>query len=807
MLKPLSRLSFAIYTFYFAITLVITFPLILNLSSQMIGHPTGDVYEMGHHIWWFKYALQNGEPIFWQTLSGHPEGFSAVSLWANPLQFFPAWLFSFFMPVASAYNLTVLLTMALNGWAMCWVMWQWLCGEGEETTLRVCLPALLAGLVYMAYPTMQGHLFGGHAGLLVAWGAPLYVYALFRLSTTPTRRWFALAVLFFLLTPSGHTLQLIYVLMPITAVFFFSRLLVRDWRGALRTFAVSIVGCLLLLIFVLPVFSDTFSSDTYTGDTGYIPFSLDVLAVVTPSFGHVLFGNLDYTHRVLGINLTEGSGYLGIIVAILALIGASRVQQARWWLVLAVIAWLLALGPVFKAFDQPMLLEIDGLPVTITPPWAVLYKLPGFSLARTPGRFAFTLALAVAALAGYGASALWKQLGRSTRANVVLGALMAVTLFEYQAFFPHYTVPAEVPTAIQGLNTHENVRAVMDMPWGNLLAAKQGLYWQTWHQKPLIAGQVTRRTPVSPAKLTLLEETLDPALLNAAGADVILLHKQYMDAELDQNLRSAFGAPSYEDEIVALFDVPEAQADSQPVSLVRPETDLETQLDSYLYTPSAGWMEYSGSLQARGRTVSLLLDGQLIYRWMPEQTENGAFAFTVPLPLDDAGYYTVSMLIDPPCPATFQPNLLRCRSGELTDVSLMSVADSPLDNPIQLDAGIALTGAYLPPEALTENVLPVRLWWNFTQPVDADTVRFVKVLDQEGNEAAGIDTASGPQQSGDSLAETLELDLSGLTSGTYEVYTGWYTYPDLTRIPVLSDVPGAPDNWILLGTVTIASDV
>jgi hypothetical protein len=218
-------------------------------------------------------------------------------------------------------------------------------------------------------------------------------------------------------------------------------------------------------------------------------------------------------------------------------------------------------------------------------------------------------------------------------------------------------------------------------------------------------------------------------------------------------------------------------------------------------------MEYSGSLQARGRTVSLLLDGQLIYRWMPEQTENGAFAFTVPLPLDDAGYYTVSMLIDPPCPATFQPNLLRCRSGELTDVSLMSVADSPLDNPIQLDAGIALTGAYLPPEALTENVLPVRLWWNFTQPVDADTVRFVKVLDQEGNEAAGIDTASGPQQSGDSLAETLELDLSGLTSGTYEVYTGWYTYPDLTRIPVLSDVPGAPDNWILLGTVTIASDV
>ncbi len=812
-MKPVSRLSLAVYGFYLATAILITFPLILNVSSQMIGHATGDVYEMGHHIWWFKYALQNGEPLFWQTLSGYPDGFSAVSLWANPLQFFPMWLFTFIMPVASAYNLTVLLTMALNGWAMCWVMSQWLRGENaDDTGQRLCVPAVLAGLVYMAAPMMQGHLFGGHAGLLVAWGAPLYVYALFRLAEHPSRRWFALAVLFFLLTPSGHTLQLIYVLMPITGVFILWQALRADWRGLLRTLAVSIVGSLLLLIFVLPVFSDTFSSDTYTGDTGYIPFSMDLLAIVTPSFGHVLFGELDYTHRVLGINLTEGSAYLGIAVLLLSLIGAWRFPRARWWLALAVIAWLLALGPVLKIFDQPLVMEIDGLPVTITPPWAALYKLPGFSLARTPGRFGFTLALAVAVLAGYGAAVVWRWLGRGSRAHIALAVLMAVTLFEYQAFFPHPTVPAEVPQAVESLNQRDEVRAVMDMPWGHLLAAKQGLYWQTWHQKPLIAGQVTRRTPVSPAKLTILEQTLDPALLDAAGVDVILLHKTYMDAALDQRLRAAFGTPSYEDDRLALFEVPDAVADtdaaSQAVTLLTSDTALESQLESYLYVPSTGWIDAAGSLQTRGRDVSLLLDGNPVRHWTAENAEaaeTGSVDFTVPLLLE-AGYHTLTFRIDPPCPAILNPDLLRCRSGELRDLTVSDLYGPQADAtvpfaPVEFGAGITLQAFHLPKDAIDGGIL-LNLWWEFDQPIDAQTVRFIKVLDANGGEAAASDVAPGAQRRGDVLAEQIGLTVSDAL-GEYQVYVGWYTYPDVTRIPVLSEVEGHQDNWVLLGKVIV----
>jgi len=225
----------------------------------------------------------------------------------------------------------------------------------------------------------------------------------------------------------------------------------------------------------------------------------DLLGIVTPSFGHVLFGDLAYTGRVLGVNLPEGYSYLGIAAAILSIIAVGTHQAARWWLVLALVAWLLALGPVLKLFDTPLTTRIDGYPVTFAPPWAFLYQLPGFSLARTPGRFTFTLALAVAALAGYGAATVWARLGRGRVAGALLLGMTAVAVFEYQAFFPQYTVPADIPAPIAALRDRDDVRAVFDVPWGNLLAAKQGMYLQTAHEQPLIAGQVTRRTPVSGA--------------------------------------------------------------------------------------------------------------------------------------------------------------------------------------------------------------------------------------------------------------------------------------------------------------------
>ncbi|HEX2907885.1 MAG TPA: hypothetical protein VHO69_13535, partial [Phototrophicaceae bacterium] len=136
----------------------------------------------------------------------------------------------------------------------------------------------------------------------------------------------------------------------------------------------------------------------------------------------------------------------------------------------------------------------------------------------------------------------------------------ALVLWEYQLFWTGMpTIPAAIPSAVTDLAARADVRAVLDVPWEHLLAAKDGLYLQTGHQKPLLAGQITRRTPVNPAKLAVLQAMLDPALLDAAGVDVIILHKEWDEGKLEPFLREHLGQPTYEDARLALFDVPEAE--------------------------------------------------------------------------------------------------------------------------------------------------------------------------------------------------------------------------------------------------------
>lgn len=767
-----------VYLGYFTLAVGITFPLILHFSTQLIGHSTGDPYEMAHHIWWFKYALQTGEPLFYPTLLAYPDGLQGISMWANPLQFFPAWLFAFVMPIASAYNLTVLLTMALNGWAMCFVLSRWFGG--------LSWAAFLGGLIYMDFPTMQGHLFHGHAGLLVAWGAPLYVYALLCLieAVDDVRRWTILAVVFFLITPSGHTLQTLYVLMPLTAAIGLLCLYRRDWRGIRRVITVGTIGGVLLLIFLSPMLSEAFT-DTYANDTGYVRYSLDLLAPITPSFDHPLFGQWEYPHQVLGVNIAEGAAYIGIAVGILCLIALWREPKARFFLSIALFAFILGLGPLLKILDQPVTTLIDGHATYITLPWAFLYDLPGFNLARTPGRFGFTIAVAIAIAAAYGARAIGQR-GR-WGALMVIG-IGAFTLWEYQLFWSMPTVRAEVPDAIAQLRDREDLRAVMDVPWGNLLAAKEGLYLQTWHQQALIAGQITRRTPVSPAKLTLLEETLDLALLNHEGVDLIILHKAYADPDDAQRLRSRLGDPYYEDDRYALFEVPEAPPTLNVIWQQAGPTEF------YLFTPAPGWIDFNAAITApiAGRGGTITLNDRSVSQIAGPQ------ALNLPLPVDYRGYHTVRLEATPICPIAPSPALI-CPAVQVEAPVFTPLSAGPLYDPVLLGGGVKLSGAYLPPDAI-RGVLPVRLWWTFETPIGPEAVRFIKVIDQNGTQIAGVDQALGGLD-GDWI-ERIDLDL-GDQEGTFAVYAGWYSYPDLARFPVFSDAQGAHDGLIFLGNVSV----
>lgn len=556
MLKNFPFRQIVIFAAYVLIGCLITWPAVTQLSTHIIGTETGDSFEMARNVWYFSYALQTGEPLLYQPLLGYPDGISGTVFITVIMQYAPMSLLALFLPLPLSYNLVVIAYMALNGWAMYWLMRYWL-RDGSH------VPAFIAGLIYMAFPVFQAHLAEGHGGLMVGFGVPLLIWSTSRMVSVNRGvwRWLLASIFFFWLSTSGHILQSIYVLLPIFGTAFLLHLGIRDWRTLRRLLLLGLLAGVLLGLLFLPAILEVQSESAYRDTTGFVRFSADALSLLTPSFLHPVFDALlTYPRRVLGINITEGMAYIGLIAACLSLIALIKRRDVRWWGLIGAVAWVLSLGPVLKIFDQPVIIGGNALLL----PLALLTDLPGFNLARTPGRFNFTMALVIAILAGYGFAWLWHRRRRARIWHAVaVIVLSAGILFEYQTFWPMPLRPAQIPQAVYALQARDDLRAVFNVPYANLLAAKDALYLQTAHHLPLIAGQITRQTPVNPAKLALLEETLDPALLRDAGADIVILHhRRADDNDFVARVNAQLNEPIFVDERIAIYQVPDGTTDN-----------------------------------------------------------------------------------------------------------------------------------------------------------------------------------------------------------------------------------------------------
>jgi hypothetical protein len=799
LIKRIPRHHVLAFLLYVLVAIGVTYPVITSLTTQFLGGDTSDAYEMARHVWWFKTAIQNGNDIFWQSTLGYPEGFSGVTLWANPLQFFPMWLFAFVMPLAMSYNITILITMALNGWAM-YVLAQHRFQHEHHT------PALIAGLIYMIFPIFQGHLFDGHAGLMVQWAVPLLIYALFEYTDTGERRWFGWSVLFFVLSPAGHMLQIIYLLLPLMTLFLLARLVRRDFVGVSRGLWVSVVGSSLLVLYLSPVVGETLQTSQYTEAGGYVRYSIDLLGIASPSHLNPFWKDIiHYSSRVLGTNLAEGSSYMGVLGGLLVLIGLLSKRASRWWALVAGITWLFALGPVLKILDQPVAIAISGYETIIPLPYALLTDLPIFGLARTPGRFMFLFAVAFAMIAGYGMSAIWtSQWVRKSRRGLryVLVIVLGMLIFsDYQFFDGFPTRSAEIPQPIYDLNERDDIRAIFNVPYNNLLSAKEALYLQTAHGKSLIAGQVSRETPVDEAKLALLQ-TFETPLLTDAGVDIVIINKQRADQmgqlnTLIQRARVHLGNTLYEDDRYAIFENPISNAVPEAAYTVTPD---DNQNITYIYKEQPGWLEYTATFNADNRVVQLLLNDEYLHTW----TIDGETRLSLPLPIGRRGHNTFHIELDPPCPEQFNHDVLVCRDVTISDIQITPLTNGPIYDPIRIEDGIELASFYTPNEF--EDLLSVRLWWRFEQLRPETDVRFIHILDENRRLMAQDDHSLGNIIADTEWTETVSLDLSDLPAGDYTILTGWYASADGIRYDVLTNVEGAQDNTIVLGTFTLLDE-
>ncbi len=629
------RQGIGVFIFYLGAAVVMTFPLALQLDSRLLGHAFSDTTEYLRHSWWMAEVLR-GRIAADAPLLLYPDGIDSALLWAIPLQSLPTALLSFILPLPAAFNLAALLTLALNGLAL----------YALARTLGIGgSGALIAGLVFVLYPAFQGQLALGHVGLVTLYPAPLLLAALMRLRGAPRSRAaqgrdLLLAAVWMMMVGWGSALLWLYLLLPTVGVWLVRLIGRREWGALGWTLGALAVGAALALPFVLLGLRGAGVS----GGGMSVFFSATPLNIIAPSFSHPLWGSLglDYPRRVLGIDPFEGTAYVGVAAGVLALIGLIRRRAARFWLMAAAGAWGLSWGALFKLEETaPMALVIDGYPTHLALPWALLERLPILSISRTPVRFSFAVGLVLAVMAGCGVDAV-VQGRRRALVTLILAALIA---FDYQTFFPMPTRPAAIPAAFYALAERPDIRAVFNVPWEHPLTDKEGLYLQTAHGKPMIAGHLARNTPLNPAKGWLMQETFDPALLDAAGVDLIIVHREwdYSGGGLEARLRERFGAPAFADARFAVFERPDP---TQPVALI---SGVHRHADStwlFAYLPEGGAFALVGTARTDGaRGAQARLNDQPI--WRGQLSDGDPLA--LPLPPLAAGFHFFNITLDPPC--------------------------------------------------------------------------------------------------------------------------------------------------------------
>lgn len=799
MLRPQAYQRWLALLGFLLAAVYLTSPIHSTLSSRLIGADSGDAYEVARQIWWFKSALQAGDDVFEQSLLAFSEGYAAVNLWANPLQFFPMWMLAFILPLPAAYNIGVWLTLALNGWCMYGLARRML-----GTPNR--FPAFMAGLAFILFPAVQGLVLGGHVGLLVLWPAPLFVLFLFEFADKGGTRRFFIGAFFFMLAALGNTMQAVYLLAPLAILFVLARLYRHDHVGALRATVVVLAGCVFLLLFLSPVLAEIAGNPQIIGIGDDSKRSIDLLGLVSPSYSNPFWRNIAaHSQPVLGTDLVGSAAYVGAFGGLLALLGVFFRREAQWWLLVGFVAWLLALGPVLKVYDQALVGTIGGYEAVVPLPYAFVGSLPIIDRAGSPALFMSLFALAFSLLAGFGTAVCCSSglIRRRSRYAQTAIAIVFVFLFveDYKLFDAFPNVSADIPREIQNLRRRRDVRAIYNVPHDNPNAVKEAMYLQSAHAKPLIAGQEARVTTVDRARLTLLAK-FHPSLLHDAGVDIVIINKERAleSGQLDLlhwRARQSLGAPLFEDQRFAVYDTPELR--ERAPAVYSPIAEARSHI-TYVYKEQPGWLEYSAVLEAVNRRVHLSLNDT------PLETlqVNGRIPLSIPLPIARRGYHTLRIAADPPCPERIDTNLLLCQDVKVENVRIEVLSDGAIYDPIRIEDGIVLAG-YLLPEDSADELIKIRLWWRFEAEKSAKDVRFVHILDANGRPVSGSprDRHFGTLQAGSEITETVTLDKSRLTSGEYRVLTGWYELPQAVRYDVLSDVEGAQDDTVVLGMVRI----
>jgi hypothetical protein len=473
---------------YALLTIVLTYPTAFRLTTHIPGK--GDAPWFLWDLWWFKHALVDlhQSPLH-TNLIYYPLTDVPVS-WQTPINEFFTIPLQTLTGVVLLYNLLFLSTFVLSGYFMYLLV--------ADVVRRRDL-AFVGGLIF-AFCSYRGVRGLGHLSLLTTQWMPLSLLLLIRCYRRPTVQTGVAAGVGVALVALSSPYYVAYFLLPVGMV---ASLYVLLWRRTvlrLRLFWLAALSAVLVAgALCIPFYNSYLQLDSQTqavlkaGQQHVDEYSADLMSYVLPPGEHPFWGRytVEFYNHFTTSNEAETTVFFGFLSPLLAIASIFPRWRGRrqviFWQILALLAFLLSLGPVLHIFGRPI---FEGMP------YRGFMVLPYSEAFRIPSRIGITAALAAIVLAMM-VLKRWMESHPLWRWRPLLVTWSALLLFNMTFNFPFRSADARVPEAFRQIADTPGDFAVLELPAGEMFAEWMSwyMYYQTFHHKRLVSGYLGIRPP------------------------------------------------------------------------------------------------------------------------------------------------------------------------------------------------------------------------------------------------------------------------------------------------------------------------
>ena len=842
-LRHSSWLNIVAFFTFLGLTLLMTWPLITHLRSEIAGAGT-DVWIHQWTFWWVKQALLNGQSPFYTTLLYYPYGVSLTShniAWFNIALWLPL---QAVLGSVTAYNIVFLLVITLNGFAA------YLFAKAE---IGAVLPAFVAGVMVSFWPYTFSHF--DHPNMMVTFWVPLTMYfmlSIFRSGRPRDTLFFAIS-----LAMVGITRWQLLVLSAPLMLAYGLYLVYREREARSRKTAVLLLSSMALSVLLMAPLAAPLVLDQL-GRSGPEAVAYeepddgvtDLFAYIAPPDLYRAIWNeipeqLPYPEWEPYHRISASAHYvpfIGLATLALALYGLLRRWSQTWfWLLVALGTILLALGPE---------LAINGRRFASVPmPYRLVSDTLLDALIRRPHRFNNFLGLPVAMMASWGTADLLSRIrrrwsnGRGDSYAFLATLLLCGIILLENPIPPLPTTDPGVPQWYQDLATNEEGFAILELPFHSRGFDKLYMYYQTVHGKPILVGHVSRLPQeaftfldtipfLEPLKSIYTWNVVDESWVDFADKDVtrefallaaqnvryVVINKPLIAEGFVERWRDWVSfEPDYEDDQVLVYttaprageqfeiNFPLADGIGLIEATVAPREGIQggvikVNLRWGSDAPPASDYLVCFTVVNEGGSLAAELCEEPVSGWPTSEWGANAVArgsYLIPLDSDLA-------------PGTYSMEIALVDAGSL----------EPLGSPFH--AGNITVAAYDPQESVNScwegdlclrgydastdtQTLNLALYWQAGAPAAESYKRYVHLVDSQDGRVVAQDDAiprgwtypTDIWEPAEIVADRVSLPLDGLAPGSYELRVGWYAVDGGQALPACQDDSCTGDYHVL----------